>query len=646
MRPPTMNVLVYSGPGIPSTTVNGTQKILKQLLSNAYDVLLAPPQMVLQQPWMDSSSLFVIPGGNRQDIVEGLGPSGIDRIRHWVFGGGRYLGLGQGAQFAASPPLGSTQDLHQWMSLCSVSCNALEPEPDDSRTEKQTQRWRISTEQASWEDHWTSALSSIDIPIGSTSTFAGFFPESDSLSSQTTILARYENESKSLASAVRCPFGQGQAILLGFELHSDSSTCPLISQPHNGTHDEHTEWMRQLISLMGLKVSRVANKLTLSPTPQFLLSRDPNKLHRVATQLKTLFGSEQVLLDTQDRFRLHANQTELSHFSLESDKESRHLIIVSDHSSRPDLAPSFDWSAYFQAWSGFSSDTGTWPEPKMGDVILCAETVTSTQSLLEKNPKLISGLPHGLVFIATNQLSGRGRGKNCWISSPGCSQFSLLLKLDKSQGSGVVLLQYLFGLAVVESIRSRPGYEDLPIRLKWPNDLYGSLNAKDNSEDVKNYRKLGGILVNGSFNLHECVMIIGCGVNTSNAEPSASLNEVIRIYNQANEHAELRELTSEDLIAGIMISFSSMLEEFMIKGFKPFEKKYLSKWLHSDQIVTLDESGEKVRIVGITLDHGLLRTKRVFMNSSGNWVEDGTMIDLQPNSNSFDMLSGLIKAKS
>lgn len=154
----------------------------------------------------------------------------------------------------------------------------------------------------------------------------------------------------------------------------------------------------------------------------------------------------------------------------------------------------------------------------------------------------------------------------------------------------------------------------------------------------------------------------------------------------------------------------------MFKGFKPFEKRYLSRWLHSwvisfmfrvcfwaycdvswkcvrhrkslycdkaagrrsascafpvsvcfqesvseltfcrmdcfvlatvrNQLVTLDQTGEKVRIVGITLDHGLLRTKRVVVNSSGDWVDDGQVIDLQPNSNSFDMLSGLIKQKT
>lgn len=75
-----------------------------------------------------------------------------------------------------------------------------------------------------------------------------------------------------------------------------------------------------------------------------------------------------------------------------------------------------------------------------------------------------------------------------------------------------MLLQYLFGLAVVESIRTRPGYEDLPIRLKWPNDLYGSISSdKVESEpcDLKTYRKLGGILVNGSFSFQEWIMVVG-----------------------------------------------------------------------------------------------------------------------------------------
>ena len=46
------------------------------------------------------------------------------------------------------------------------------------------------------------------------------------------------------------------------------------------------------------------------------------------------------------------------------------------------------------------------------------------------------------------------------------------------------LLQHIVAVAVVHGVRSLPGYEDLPVRIKWPNDIY-----------YKSQVKLGGILV-------------------------------------------------------------------------------------------------------------------------------------------------------
>lgn len=46
----------------------------------------------------------------------------------------------------------------------------------------------------------------------------------------------------------------------------------------------------------------------------------------------------------------------------------------------------------------------------------------------------------------------------------------------------------------------------------------------------------------------------------------------------------------------------------------------------------------RARIVGITPDHGLLRT----MPEHGH----GEFIDLQPDGNSFDLMEGLIKVKA
>lgn len=51
----------------------------------------------------------------------------------------------------------------------------------------------------------------------------------------------------------------------------------------------------------------------------------------------------------------------------------------------------------------------------------------------------------------------------------------------------------------------------------------------------------------------------------------------------------------------------------------------------------------QVRIAGITLDHGLLRT---LPERTGWATGDEGFIDLQPDGNSFDLMAGMIKAKS
>ena len=67
---------------------------------------------------------------------------------------------------------------------------------------------------------------------------------------------------------------------------------------------------------------------------------------------------------------------------------------------------------------------------------------------------------------------------------------------------------------------------------------------------------------------------------------------------------------------------------------------------YSDQLVTVTtvDPPQKVRIVGITSDHGLLRT--VLQSDSWASAKTNGFIDLQPDGNSFDLMAGLIKAKT
>lgn len=64
--------------------------------------------------------------------------------------------------------------------------------------------------------------------------------------------------------------------------------------------------------------------------------------------------------------------------------------------------------------------------------------------------------------------------------------FSTVLHLppDSRLSHHLPLLQHIVAVAVVHGIRSQSGYEGLPIRIKWPNDIY-----------YKSQVKLGGILV-------------------------------------------------------------------------------------------------------------------------------------------------------
>lgn len=116
----------------------------------------------------------------------------------------------------------------------------------------------------------------------------------------------------------------------------------------------------------------------------------------------------------------------------------------------------------------------------------------------------MSLIPAPLVSIASQQLTGRGRGANVWLSPAGCLQFSVLLRLPLASfpANKLVFIQYLFALAVVEACRDETvlGARGDQVRLKWPNDIY---------VDVGEKKKIGGILVNTSFEGGTVNIVIG-----------------------------------------------------------------------------------------------------------------------------------------
>jgi biotin--protein ligase len=123
--------------------------------------------------------------------------------------------------------------------------------------------------------------------------------------------------------------------------------------------------------------------------------------------------------------------------------------------------------------------------------------------------------------------------------------------------------------------------------------------------------------------------------------------------------------TLEATAAVILAQFGRMWRRFVAArgAFDDWMDLYLDRWLHScvrsvtcacvapltracrDQLVTLTTvtPPRAVRIVGITPDHGLLRTlpERV----PGALGASAQFVDLQPDGNSFDLMAGLISTK-
>lgn len=273
-----------------------------------------------------------------------------------------------------------------------------------------------------------------------------------------------------------------------------------------------------------------------------------------------------------------------------------------------------------------------------------------------RNTQILRRLPSGLTATATVQVAGRGRGNNVWVSPAGSLIFSTIIRHPVSLlgHAPVVFLQYLAALAIVEGIKNYDyGYQDIPVKLKWPNDickiniflsldqvpgdvsdLIKDLDALDPDDTTgKNYVKIGGILVNSHYSSSEYLSVVGIGINTSNTSPSASLNAL----------RPRAPFTLEKLLARILTRFSDFYTRFKRTGFdKQFEEMYYRHWLHTDQIVTLEaEGGVKAQIKGITRDWGLLIAEEL------GWEDRGTgkLWTLQTDSNSFDFFKGLVKRK-
>jgi BirA family biotin operon repressor/biotin-[acetyl-CoA-carboxylase] ligase len=144
------------------------------------------------------------------------------------------------------------------------------------------------------------------------------------------------------------------------------------------------------------------------------------------------------------------------------------------------------------------------------------------------------GAKHGVVIVADQQTSGRGRRGTTWLSPPLAGlYFSFVARPDNPALSFITLAA---GVAVRDGVQVATG---LAADLKWPNDL------------IVGPRKLAGILAEGiSIGSPDQAVIVGVGVNVQPAAyPPDVAARAVSLEGELGRSIDRGLLLSEILIA-------------------------------------------------------------------------------------------------
>uniref|UniRef100_A0A060TDA3 ARAD1D41668p n=1 Tax=Blastobotrys adeninivorans TaxID=409370 RepID=A0A060TDA3_BLAAD len=685
-----MNVLVYSGPGSTIESVRCCTDTLRRLLSPYYSVLTVNAAALSHQPWVSSTALVVMPGGADLPYCRELGGQGNEAIKKYVRQGGRYLGFCAGGYYGSSKvefakdtklEVSGSRDLKFFPGTARGP--AFEGFVYDGDDGVKACKLKVNKK-------------SLGIKEDGLSSFLAYFNggpcfvDAHKLAGTSThpnleILAEYEEvidvdggqEGESGAAAVIYnKVGKGHVILTGphpeygpgtlrVESKISSRKQQVISQLDD-EEPKRLEFLRAILTKMGLKVNDGTGEAAIPRlTPLILSALHPARIQYIIDVLGKevgFSGPDKDMLEGQnDTFRiLRENdskfvEAQLDKLTLGGDYEEDLNKVVKDvyayTSGRPNGrdTPHFNHDVYYATLeSSRTSDCSS----DLGSVVLYGEVVTSTSTMLDKNYTILSHLPHGLISVGSVQVQGRGRGGNLWVNPHGVLAVSGVLRIPIQVLTGrspIVFIQYIVSLAMVEAIRSYGiGYEELPVRIKWPNDIYildPKADFSKDSEDPEKYVKIGGIIVNNNILSGEYVAVFGCGTNVSNAAPTTSLNTVLASMNEKREAQgkhKLEEIRHEILLAKFMVNLDRMMRDFSYQGFGALEDLYYRRWLHTGKTVTLEQHDNvKAVIQGISSDAGMLVVEEIDSIGRGT----GIKYELQPDGNSFDMFRGLLKRK-
>ncbi|SCU92028.1 LADA_0F13762g1_1 [Lachancea dasiensis] len=680
-----MNVLVYNGAGASPDSVKHTVSTLRRLLEPLYAVCTVNAKVLQTEPWEGKTSAVVFPGGADLPYVKECA-SVIPQLKKYVSKqGGSFIGFCAGGYFATDfvefavgdpllevfgkrdlkfyPGIGRGPAFHGFKYNSEAGARAVTlrlPNGDEFKTYYNGGGVFANADRYENVEVLAHYAEPLDVPHSEKAQTPG-------------------------AAVVLCKVGKGRALLTG---PHPEYVPRLLQRMHDHEYNEsmvnilgehevaRLKFLKDALTRVGLHCnSNFADRIAPSLTPLLLMS--PSKPQLLSEFERNLEGADVCIKEdivtlkgNTDNFQIYkgyANYEAASSELLdqEPDEASKSIIIsTSDEPYAPrTLTPNFDTKKYYKYLN---------PQTSVGSLLMYGEVITSSSALLNNNRKLLSLFPDtSMLHVGTIQVSGRGRGGNTWINPKGISASTACVNVPlASPRTGrpisIVFVQYIAMLAYCKAILGyAPGFEDLPVRIKWPNDLYAlrpdyyfSKNITLTGKGLSGYTvpldelepafvKISGLLVNTSFFNNKYSLLLGCGLNVSHDGPTTSLNTWVKLLNAEREKCNmplLPEVEVEKLQALYMNNLDFILKEFVDNGVDRMLPEYYNLWLHTNQIVTLtDHQNIRAKLVGITKDYGLLIAKELVPGTNTQFT--GNVYELQPDGNSFDIFKGLISKK-
>ncbi len=194
-----------------------------------------------------------------------------------------------------------------------------------------------------------------------------------------------------------------------------------------------------------------------------------------------------------------------------------------------------------------------------GRPTLVYDRVTSTNALgFEIAQKEDS---HGAVILAEQQTAGKGRLGRTWYSPNRKNLYFSIVLLPQMSLASLCWLPLLTGLALAESLET---LTDLPISLKWPNDIL----IRD--------KKLAGILCEAKQQEGKGrVVVIGVGINLNSEKKD--FPAILQETATSLKIESFQDFDRHTLLASFLESIERRYDELLLAGVDMIRSLYISR---------------------------------------------------------------------